>query len=117
MALFTKKTKEEKSQSSAGTQVQGFVSHPVLISPHTTEKTLRNAAHRQYTFVMATRASKREAIKEIEKLYNVHVVASTTTTITSPKAGFRGIAGKASRMKKITVTLAPGEHIDITGSS
>lgn len=115
MALFTKKIKEEKSPT--GVQARGVILRSVLLRPHTTEKSLRNAIHRQYTFVMRAHVSKQEAAKEIEALYGVHVIDSTVTVRMGTKPHFRGVLGSSTRTKKITVTLAPGEHIDITGTS
>jgi ribosomal protein L23 len=116
MALFTKKTKET-THSKASAQGVDFVSRPVIIRPHTTEKSLRNGSRRQYTFVIDPRISKQEAARQIEKMYNVHIIGTTVTVIVSAKPRFRGVVGGKQRVKKITVTLAPGEHIDITGTS
>jgi large subunit ribosomal protein L23 len=116
MALFTKKQSSKEAKNTTPTSVPAFA-RQVVVRPHMTEKSLRLAHDRQYVFVIDSHASKKEAIKQIEKTYSVKVIKSTVSVKTENRPHFRGVAGSEQKIKKITVTLAPGQHIDITGSA
>jgi large subunit ribosomal protein L23 len=88
--------------------------HQILIRPILTEKSVRLAGNRKYTFEVALDATKPEIAGAIETLYEgekvkvgsvntMHVRAKTKRVL--GKRGRRGGSGSTSEWKKAIVTL------------
>ncbi|MCS6928996.1 MAG: 50S ribosomal protein L23 [Saprospiraceae bacterium] len=94
----------------------------ILIKPVLTEKSTRLADKRNtYVFVVDRGANKLEIKKAVEDMFNV-AVERVNTAIMPGKPKTRSsrttiIRGRKSPYKKAYVTLAPGESLDIFGST
>lgn len=85
----------------------------VLLSPLVSEKsTVIADANRQYTFKVATDASKREIAAAVEKLFEVQVDAVQVVNVKGKQKRFGTIRGKRSDWKKAYVRLKAGSEID-----
>lgn len=90
----------------------------VLLSPLVSEKSSVLAdANRQYTFRVATDASKREIAKAVEKLFEVKVDAVQVVNVKGKQKRFGTINGKRSDWKKAYVRLKPGSEIDFAAGA
>jgi large subunit ribosomal protein L23 len=123
MALFTKKTDTKKADTETKKvpavqktiHTKQFVS--VLLRPRVTEKSFRIAKQNQYVFDVNKNISKQEAAKQIAKQYGVTVIRSQAVRGEEIKPHYRGkLAGKTQN-KKVIVTIAKGQHIDMTGKA
>ncbi|MHB8146486.1 MAG: 50S ribosomal protein L23 [Vulcanimicrobiaceae bacterium] len=91
----------------------------VIISPRITEKAMANALGQQYTFVVHPGATKTQIRHAIEEIFSVNVLKVNTVNVrgkarSSARKGVRS-SGKASDFKKATVTLKPGQKIELGG--
>ena len=90
----------------------------ILIKPLVTEKmtNITDKHSNRYGFIVRPEADKLQIKKEIENLYNVHVVSVNTARYAGKrssrytKAGI--IRGQKNAYKKAVVTLKDGETID-----
>ena len=90
----------------------------ILIKPLITEKmtNITDKHSNRYGFIVRPEADKLQIKKEIENLYNVHVVSVNTARYAGKrssrytKAGL--IRGQKNAYKKAVVTLKDGETID-----
>jgi large subunit ribosomal protein L23 len=90
------------------TDTRGVIRRPVL-----TEKSMRGADHRKYTFVVEPDANKVTIRDAVERLFNVTVVKVNTVNIPGRMKRRGARTYRASGYKKATVTLAPGQKIDL----
>ncbi len=90
----------------------------VLLSPVVSEKSSIIAdANGQYTFKVATDASKREIAKAVEKLFEVEVDAVQVVNVKGKSKRFGTIQGKRSDWKKAYVRLKAGSEIDFAAGA
>jgi large subunit ribosomal protein L23 len=90
----------------------------VLLSPVVSEKSSVIAdANQQYTFRVATDATKREIAKAVEKLFEVKVERVQVVNIKGKTKRFGQISGKRSDWKKAVVRLKPGNDIDFAAGA
>lgn len=82
--------------------------------PLVTEKSTLNSEHNQVTFEVPLDANKFEIKAAIEDLFKVKVTAVNTLRQKGKTKRFRGQLGRRSDFKKAVVTLAEGDHIDVT---
>ena len=90
----------------------------ILIKPLVTEEmtNITDKHSNRYGFIVRPEADKLQIKKEIENLYNVHVVSVNTARYSGKrssrytKAGL--IRGQKNAYKKAVVTLKDGETID-----
>ena len=90
----------------------------ILIKPLVTQKmtNITDKHSNRYGFIVRPEADKLQIKKEIENLYNVHVVSVNTARYAGKrssrytKAGL--IRGQKNAYKKAVVTLKDGETID-----
>lgn len=91
----------------------------VIISPRITEKAMSNALRNEYTFVVHPGATKTQIRHAIEEIFSVNVLKITTVNVRGKQRNFarRGVrtSGKQSDFKKATVTLKPGQKIELGG--
>jgi large subunit ribosomal protein L23 len=87
----------------------------IIKRPLITEKSLKDASVGVFTFEVLKSCDKKQAKKEIEKMFNVHVVRIAT----SIKKGKVHTVGKKRNVvrkpdiKKVFVKLKTGEKIDL----
>lgn len=87
----------------------------MLIKPIVTEQTVAEMAKSRYTFKVQPFDTKTEIKKIVEKLFKVNVVSVHTANVHGKtyRSGKRWIVRQRSDWKKATVTLKPGQKIDI----
>ncbi|MCU7914325.1 MAG: 50S ribosomal protein L23 [Candidatus Thiodiazotropha sp. (ex Gloverina cf. vestifex)] len=90
----------------------------VLLSPLVSEKSSVIAdANQQYTFRVATDATKREIAKAVEKLFEVQVESVKVINVKGKQKRFGNIQGKRPDWKKAYVRLKPGSEIDFAAGA
>ncbi|MES9827317.1 MAG: 50S ribosomal protein L23 [Candidatus Thiodiazotropha sp.] len=90
----------------------------VLLSPVVSEKSSVVAdANQQYTFRVATDATKREIAKAVEKLFEVEVERVQVVNCKGKTKRFGQINGRRSDWKKAYVRLKPGNDIDFAAGA
>lgn len=90
----------------------------VLLSPVVSEKSSIVAdANQQYTFRVATDASKREIARAVEKLFDVKVERVQVVNVKGKKKRFGAIQGRRSDWRKAYVRLQPGSEIDFAAGA
>lgn len=88
--------------------------YDVIVSPVITEKSTEASEHNQVVFRVARQATKPQIKDAVEKLFSVKVEAVNTLVRKGKVKRFRGIKGRQSDVKHAVVTLADGQHIDVT---
>lgn len=90
----------------------------VLLSPVVSEKSSVVADdNQQYTFRVATDATKREIAKAVEKLFEVEVERVQVVNCKGKTKRFGQVNGKRSDWKKAYVRLKPGNDIDFAAGA
>jgi large subunit ribosomal protein L23 len=90
----------------------------VLLSPVVSEKSSIVAdANNQYTFKVATDATKREIAKAVEKLFEVQVEEVKVVNVKGKQKRFGMVQGKRSDWKKAYVRLKAGSEIDFAAGA
>lgn len=88
--------------------------YDVIVSPVITEKATLVSEANQIIFNVAPRATKTEIKAAVEQLFKVKVEAVNTLVRKGKLKTFRGRRALQSDTKKAIVTLAEGQHIDIS---
>lgn len=85
----------------------------ILIRPIVTEKSIKDAEKRKFTFQVMEKAGKNEIKEAVEKTFGVHVLSITTTKIKgrSMRVGKKRTEIGLSAFKKATVRLKDNESI------
>jgi len=87
--------------------------HQVIIRPLVTEKgVLASEENNQYTFEIASVATKIDVRQAVEKLFEVKVVGVQTQVRKGKKRSYRNRRGKTRNSKRAVVTLAEDQRID-----
>ena len=90
----------------------------VVLNPLVSEKSSIAAdANRQFTFRVATDATKREIAKAVETLFDVKVDRVQVVNVKGKNKRFGAILGRRSDWKKAYVRLKPGSDIDFTAGA
>ncbi|MBT2968498.1 MAG: 50S ribosomal protein L23 [gamma proteobacterium symbiont of Ctena orbiculata] len=90
----------------------------VLLSPVVSEKSSVVAdSNQQYTFRVATDATKREIARAVEKLFEVEVERVQVVNCKGKQKRFGQVMGKRSDWKKAYVRLKPGNDIDFAAGA
>ena len=90
------------------TDTQAVIRRPIL-----TEKSMRGAEDRKYTFEVAAGANKLTIKDAVERLFNVTVTKVNTMTIPGRMKRRGTRTYRTSGYRKAIVTLAPGQKIDL----
>lgn len=118
--VVAKKEKTEKAEKVAPVAKQSsamsHVIQRVLIRPIVTEKSTRGAGISQYTFEVATTASKSDVQQSVHHLYGVMPVAVNMMTLRGKVVRFGRTYGRTVKSKKAIVTLPAGKTIDIVSA-
>jgi len=91
----------------------------IIVSPRITEKSMANSLATQYTFVVHPEATKTQIRHAIEDIFKVNVLKVNTVNVRGKEKTFarkgKRTSGKLSDFKKATVTLKPGQKIELGG--
>lgn len=88
--------------------------YDVILSPVITEKATLGGENNQVTFKVAIDSTKPEIRAAVEAIFDVKVKSVNTLRQEGKVKRFRGVIGKRAEYKKAIVTLAEGQHIDVT---
>ena len=89
--------------------------YDVIIEPWITEKVAKaTEKHFKYAFRVHPKATKPAIRSAVEKIYNVHVTKVNTANERGKWRRVRYQPGMTADWRKATVTLKPGEKIDLT---
>ncbi len=113
----SKSKKEEKKNVAPAAHVEGkVVSHrpflSILKKPWTSERAHDLQARNQYIFSVALNATKPMVKKEVERRYNVTVLAVRILNIKGKVKYYRNIPNRRMTLRKAVVTLKKGDSID-----
>ena len=91
----------------------------VILSTVISEKSIAATAHQQFTFKVHPDATKTQIRDAVGKIFSVDVTKVTTVNLrgkskTTARKGAR-VEGKRKDWKKATVTLKPGQVIELGG--
>lgn len=89
--------------------------HQVIIKPIITEKSMKDAEKRKFTFEVLLTANKDVIKMAVEKIFDVNVIAVATNIVKgrSKRAGARRLEIKQSHWKKAIVALKEGQKIGL----
>lgn len=87
----------------------------ILTRPIVTEKSIKDAQQRKFTFQVSTDAGKRDIKKAVEETFGVNVLSITTTTVKgrSMRTGKKRTEIILSPWKKATVRLKENQTIPL----
>lgn len=85
----------------------------ILKAPVITEKSEIAKANGKYTFKVDPRANKIEIKNAIEKIFNVKVTSIRSLNVKPKKRRVGRYTGLTNRSKKVIVTLAEGQTIEL----
>ena len=85
----------------------------VLIRPVISEKATDLLQDGKYTFMVPIKANKVQVRQAVEQIFKVKVVSVNTVRMQGKTKRMGKYVGKRSDYKKATVTLAPGNQIEI----
>jgi large subunit ribosomal protein L23 len=88
--------------------------YDTLVRPVITEKSMNLSEQDKVTFTVPMCASRDDVKAAVEGIFNVKVVKVNTIRQFGKVKTFRGHQGVRSDYKKAVVTLAKGQHIDVT---
>lgn len=113
MALFTEKT-EKKAKKVSGDAPKGLA-YSVLVKPRITEKAYVRGEKGQYTFQVATTATKASIKLAVKEVYGVEVASVNIVRLPGKTKAFgaKQIRGKRNGVKKAYVTLVEGQSIEL----
>ncbi len=84
-----------------------------LIRAVVTEKSTRGGAQSQYTFEVATTATKADVRQAVHHLYGVMPINVNSITMLGKEVRFGRMMGRTAKRKKMIVTLPAGKTIDV----
>jgi large subunit ribosomal protein L23 len=90
----------------------------ILLSPVVSEKSAVVAdANRQFTFRVATDATKREIGRAVEKMFDVKVDTVRVVNVKGKRKRFGAMQGSRKDWRKAYVRLKEGHDIDFAGGA
>lgn len=102
------KVKKAKIKTSVNTAAYKFLKKPLV-----TEKGTVLETQGKYLFEVSKNCSKEDVKRAVRQVYGVAVKAVNVLNVRGKKRGSRGRSGFTGDHKKVIVTLAPGESIQI----
>ncbi|HCI48536.1 MAG: 50S ribosomal protein L23 [Alphaproteobacteria bacterium RIFCSPLOWO2_01_FULL_45_8] len=90
------------------------LAYDIIRTPLITEKATFLTQNNQYSFKVATDATKKEVKAAVEKIFKVAVVSVNTMNAAGKLKVFKGRRGRRSDYKKAIVRLKAGQTIDIS---
>ncbi len=115
MAIFSKKSDDEKKETVAGATVatSSSVKVPaVLLQPRISEKAGHLVSLNKYVFKVKNSANKIEVKKAVENAYKVKVTQVNIIRMEGKHRNYGRTSGKMSDFKKAIVTLKKGDKIE-----
>jgi large subunit ribosomal protein L23 len=109
----TAKTKTAAPKVSSST---AHFAHNILLRAVVTEKSTRGNAQSQYTFEVATDASKADVRRAVHHLYGVTPVAVNMLNVRGAAVRFGRTYGRTINRKKAVITLPSGKTIDVVSA-
>ena len=88
--------------------------YDTILGPVITEKSTLLSEDGKVVFFVPLSANKKEIAEAVEQLFKVKVTAVNTLRQKGKTKRVRGQLGRRSDFKKAVVTLAEGDHIDVT---
>lgn len=88
--------------------------YDTLVRPVITEKSMLSSEAGKVTFLVPLSATKDEVKAAVEAIFNVKVNKVNIIRQFGKEKRFRGYVGQRSDFKKVVVTLAEGQNIDVT---
>lgn len=85
----------------------------VILRPLQTEKITDQMVYGQYSFEVATGATKSEIKKAVEAIYNVKPIRINTVNMRGKAVRFGRVWSKRKNWKKAVVTLKSGDKIEV----
>ena len=127
MAIFSKKTKEEKEEetkkdtpkkekaiSPKNTEKKAIgKSHGIIVKPLITEKAAFLGQFGQYVFEVTVKANKIEIAKAIEKAYGVRPLRVNIIDVKRKNVRYGKVTGKTKRRRKAVVFMPEGVNLEI----
>ena len=89
--------------------------YEVIIRPIVSERSFDLMNENKYTFEVAKNAPKEEIRAAIQKLFGVRVLKVNTINVKPKQKRVRYQVGMTRSWKKVIVTLAPGDTIEVFG--
>lgn len=113
MALFSKKTEDEKTDVAAVPATAAVVASPVtnsrmVLLPRLSEKAYALNKLNKYVFKIGIKDNKIEVRKAVEKQYGVKVARVNMVRMEGKPRRYGRTSGKMQDFKKAIVTLTPG---------
>jgi large subunit ribosomal protein L23 len=90
-----------------------LTAHGIILRPLITEKAQVQTALSKYVFEVDQRANKMQIKEAVEVAFNVSVRAVNTSMMKGKSKRYGRRETKLPNWKKATVTLAPGEKIEL----
>lgn len=118
-AVVAKGTKSKAAKTVAPVKSSSntaHLAHAILVRPIVTEKSTRGAAQSQYTFEVATTASKADVRRSVHHLYGVTPVSVNMLTLRGKVVRFGRTYGRTTTSKKAVITLPAGKTIDVVSA-
>lgn len=115
----TKNETKGEARKTVQSRPASTVDHPAhrfLLRPVVTEKSTRGGSLSQYTFDVATSATKSDVQQSIHHLYGVTPIAINIMTIRGKQIRFGRTFGRTMKRKKAIVTLPAGKTIDVVSA-
>jgi large subunit ribosomal protein L23 len=88
--------------------------YDVILAPHITEKSTMASENNAVVFKVSGDATKPQIKEAVEAIYDKKVVNVNTINVKGKTKRWKGKPYKRNDVKKVIVTLAEGEMIDIT---
>jgi large subunit ribosomal protein L23 len=108
------KSKKKATPAKKKAPVSSLKSVPqVLVRPMLSEKTTRQEAQGQYTFVVTADATKPEVKRAIKQIYGVEPRRVNIINVEGKKKQFGRFTGRRSDWKKAIIMLPKGQNIQI----
>lgn len=87
----------------------------MLLKPIITEKTIKDAANKRYTFAVPASQTKDEIRKRMEKMFKVNVIKIQTAIMPGKqyRSGRKFIYKQHPDWKKATITVKPDQKIEL----
>lgn len=95
-------------------KISAGLAYEVIRTPMITEKATLLTQNNQYSFKVATDATKNEIKLAVEKIFKVDVVSVNTINAPGKLKIFKGHRGRRSDFKKAIVRLKAGQTIDVS---
>lgn len=105
--------KSEVVAKSVSTGSASQTAYRVIVRPLLTEKSALLQTKNQYTFMVATWASKLNVKEAVKSLYGVTPTAVNLINVEGRRMRFGAAAGRRSDVKKAIVTLPAGQSITV----